>query len=92
MSVSYACLYHKTFSTYKSFLIKLFLRGGLILRTNSFDDFCRSIARDLRNAEQQKYHHLNQHNIIYQYLLFVCLYNAIQSIYAVLNYTKFDIS
>ena len=68
------------------------LRGGWIFRTNSFDDFCRSIARDLRNAEQQKYHHLNQHNIIYQYLLFVCLYNAIQSIYAVLNYTKFDIS
>ena len=66
-------------------MLKLFPDGGWIFRTNSFDDFCRSIARDLRNAEQQKYHHLNQHNIMYQYLLFVCLYNAIQSIYAVLK-------
>ena len=39
--------------------------GGLKFRTNSFDDFCRSIARDLRNAEQQKYHHSNQHKTIY---------------------------
>ena len=26
---------------------------------------CRSIARDLRKAEQQKYHHSNQHKTIY---------------------------
>ena len=62
-------------------LLKLFPDGGWIFRTNSFDDFCRSIARNLRNAEQQKYHYSNQDKIIYQYLLFVCLYNAIQSIY-----------
>ena len=34
-------------------LFKHYADGGLIFRTNSFDDFCRSIARDLRNAEQQ---------------------------------------